>query len=362
MLSLDEAVRKLAFLLQEGMGPSTIDGSCLINFPKGDHSSLLITIKGSSVTIEKVDAAIPVTSKVEVLDSSLLVRWGCLPHTITFRTPEIGNYFAVSGDIKLIQTLVNLVRRPPPEVQARISKIRHRCKGYITSLRSVSIFNGFQIPSINEFLKKHIPILCKGGLKNELIVDFSLEDLLNQYGDVVVKNNIRTRRNLALREFLECSFGSSYSQGCAIPNELKNIFTFPFITSQQDRIVQLWAGFRTDGKPLTPIHLDAHHSFLAHVHGIKKVLLFSPDQFEYLYPQKGMLYSQACFVDSHSPNYDIHPDYRKASSIEVRLEPGDLLIIPAGWYHVVYGLTPVLSYSCFVEAGTEIMGVTRCKT
>lgn len=353
MLSLTQSVEKLCVLLQDGISPSSIRGSCLIRFLQNDHDSLFIEITNSTVSIEKISCSHAPSSFVDVIDSAIIIRWGTFPHTITFRTPEIGNYFKVSGDLKFIQTLVNLVKRPPAVVEEEVSKIRNACLGYQVLYKNIVSCLGFSSAFVKLNLAKHVPVLCKGGLNDQKIMTYSKKEMLDVYGSSIAKFNIKTNQNIELRTFIE-SKSSCYSQGCFLPEYLDSICTFPFLTADPRPIVQLWSGYRSDEKPLTPLHMDTKHSFLAQVYGRKKVILYSPDQYRLLYPQKGMLYSQACFLDSHSPDYDLHPNFKLSSAIEVYLDPGDLFVIPAGWFHVVYSLEPVFSYSRFVDTDEKI--------
>jgi hypothetical protein len=52
-----------------------------------------------------------------------------------------------------------------------------------------------------------------------------------------------------------------------------------------------------------------------------------------------------CHVDIGSPDLNRHPRFADARGIDVVIEPGDLLIIPIGWFHGIWALDHVLSIS-----------------
>jgi len=54
------------------------------------------------------------------------------------------------------------------------------------------------------------------------------------------------------------------------------------------------------------------------------------------------------WVKPEEPYFERYPQFKHAKPIEVILRPGELLIQPAGWFHVVYCLdTPTFSVSHF---------------
>jgi ribosomal protein L16 Arg81 hydroxylase len=46
--------------------------------------------------------------------------------------------------------------------------------------------------------------------------------------------------------------------------------------------------------------------------------------------------------------------FAQAQGVDVVLEPGDLLVIPTGWYHCVWALDHVLSVSRFTAAAAAV--------
>jgi len=100
---------------------------------------------------------------------------------------------------------------------------------------------------------------------------------------------------------------------------------------------QIFIGCRN---ALTPCHFDLVHNAYVQVRGWKRFILLDPVYGECLYPYPGKHPMDRCArVDLESPNYARFPRFRHARAVEAVLGPGDMLIIPAGWWHHVQTLT-----------------------
>lgn len=104
----------------------------------------------------------------------------------------------------------------------------------------------------------------------------------------------------------------------------------------------LWVGA---GQHTSCLHYDPMDGLLMQLHGAKKVLLFPPSQTYNLYPipvykqlRYGLklraVYSQ---VYPETPDFESFPNYAAAvpHRMELVLNPGDILFLPAGWWHEV---------------------------
>jgi hypothetical protein len=85
---------------------------------------------------------------------------------------------------------------------------------------------------------------------------------------------------------------------------------------------------------VTPLHHDLTNNFMAQVVGRKLVKLIAPYDLPYVYNFRH------CFsrVDPANPDLEKYPLFRNARVIDVILNPGELLFLPIGWWHAVYGL------------------------
>jgi hypothetical protein len=78
------------------------------------------------------------------------------------------------------------------------------------------------------------------------------------------------------------------------------------------------------------------HAYLAQVIGRKRCVLFSPDDSGYLYDGK---------VDPDRPDAEKFPLFRRATAYECTLHPGELLFMPADWWHYVVALEKSITVS-----------------
>ena len=103
------------------------------------------------------------------------------------------------------------------------------------------------------------------------------------------------------------------------------------------------------------LHYDPMDGTLVQLHGTKKVVLFAPQQSADLYPfpiavhlRHGLRlrcwFSQVTLLQ---PDYEAFPRFRQAwpQRIEVILKAGEMLYIPAGWWHEVTALGSEMSCS-----------------
>jgi len=101
--------------------------------------------------------------------------------------------------------------------------------------------------------------------------------------------------------------------------------------------LNLWLG---PGGHTEPLHFDRHDGTMLQIWGRKRVVLFAPGQTGNLYP---FGFFSGGLPPWFSRPYIQNPDYQQyprlaeamANRWEAVLEPGDILFIPAGWWHEV---------------------------
>ncbi|CAK8684185.1 hypoxia-inducible factor 1-alpha inhibitor-like [Clavelina lepadiformis] len=90
---------------------------------------------------------------------------------------------------------------------------------------------------------------------------------------------------------------------------------------------------------ITPVHYDEQENFFSQISGYKRCLLFSPDQFENLYPHPvAHPCDRQSQVDFSKPDFERFPKFRNARAMEAIVGPGDVLYIPMYWWHQVESL------------------------
>jgi hypothetical protein len=97
---------------------------------------------------------------------------------------------------------------------------------------------------------------------------------------------------------------------------------------------QLWC---SHGGINTPLHYDGSSNFLTQIRGRKRVLLFHPRHYFRLYPYPvgHPLDNYSMVPDPEAADLNRFPAVARAQSIEAILEAGDVLWLPAYWWHYV---------------------------
>jgi hypothetical protein len=113
-------------------------------------------------------------------------------------------------------------------------------------------------------------------------------------------------------------------------------FVFPDIGLRLfDKVAFLFAGGR-GAKVQMHFDIDVPDLLLCHFGGAKRVMLFSPEQTRYLY-RVPFSFSSLHEVDYDRPDYERFPALRRLKGYEAELRHGDVLYIPAGyWHYIVY--------------------------
>lgn len=99
-----------------------------------------------------------------------------------------------------------------------------------------------------------------------------------------------------------------------------------------DRL-QLWVGA---GGQVAPMHHDQWDNVLCQIEGTRVIHLFDPLQVDRLYPKTGAnrYFSQ---LDPSDPKAaEKYPRFDKAKRLTVTLKAGEILFIPAMWWHQVH--------------------------
>lgn len=95
--------------------------------------------------------------------------------------------------------------------------------------------------------------------------------------------------------------------------------------------VQLWT------------HYDIMDNILIHISGRKRVVLFPPKDALNLY----MVGDKSEILDIEETDYSLYPKFRNVARFECVLDPGDILFIPALWFHNVTAIDFSISVNVF---------------
>jgi Cupin-like domain len=101
---------------------------------------------------------------------------------------------------------------------------------------------------------------------------------------------------------------------------------------------------------VTPLHCDYDDNIFAQIWGSKRIFLAPPHHDEFLYPSEANAILFGSPFDPEAPDFDKFPLARQASMVVCNVHPGDMLYVPAGWYHQVRALTFSLSSNRWARA------------
>ncbi|SFD22175.1 Cupin-like domain-containing protein [Collimonas sp. OK412] len=101
---------------------------------------------------------------------------------------------------------------------------------------------------------------------------------------------------------------------------------------------------------VTPLHCDYDDNIFAQVWGSKRIFLSPPHHDEFLYPREANAILFGSPFNPEAPDFEKFPLARQAAMIECIMQPGELLYVPAGWYHQVRALTFSLSANRWARA------------
>lgn len=101
---------------------------------------------------------------------------------------------------------------------------------------------------------------------------------------------------------------------------------------------------------VTPLHCDYDDNIFAQIWGTKRIFLAPPHHDEFLYPSEANAILFGSPFDPEAPDFEQFPLARQATTIECIINPGEMLYVPAGWYHQVRALTFSLSANRWARA------------
>ncbi|WUC81822.1 cupin-like domain-containing protein [Streptomyces sp. NBC_00536] len=139
-------------------------------------------------------------------------------------------------------------------------------------------------------------------------------------------------------EFRDTASGRRLSmQQMSIPNalvELRDDLSIPpYIPGDVITDINLWMASESSN---TPLHYDNMNNLFAQLDGRKRFLLFNPSQSDLLYPGPLDIRTRHLSgVDVADPDLEKFPEFARAEYWEALVLPGDLLFIPAFWWHQV---------------------------
>lgn len=160
----------------------------------------------------------------------------------------------------------------------------------------------------------------------------------------------RAMQDMSMLEYLELVAAGTHDLPPYVGNlELRELNQMCHWPAYFDKMgpPRFWLG---PAGTVTPLHCDYDDNIFAQIWGTKRIFLSPPHHDEFLYPREANAILFGSPVDPEAPDFEKFPLARQATLIECIVEPGDLLYVPAGWYHQVRALTFSLSANRWARA------------
>ena len=160
----------------------------------------------------------------------------------------------------------------------------------------------------------------------------------------------RAMQDMTMLEYLELVADGAHALPPYLGNlELRELNSMCHWPAYFDKLgpPRFWLG---PAGTVTPLHCDYDDNIFAQIWGSKRIFLSPPHHDQFLYPREANAILFGSPFDPEAPDYEKFPLARQATLIECIVNPGDMLYVPAGWYHQVRALTFSLSSNRWARA------------
>jgi hypothetical protein len=206
-----------------------------------------------------------------------------------------------------------------------------------------------------------LPFLMAGVVKRWPLCALTPQELRERFGEVPVRARVgdyvatafaadRAMQDMSLREYLDISAAPASDLPPYVGNlelrELNGMCHWPAYFEKMGP-PRFWLG---PARTVTPLHCDYDDNIFAQIWGTKRIFLAPPHHDEFLYTREANPVLFGSPFDPEAPDYEAFPLARQAAIAEVVVHPGDMLYVPAGWYHQVRALSFSLSSNRWARA------------
>jgi hypothetical protein len=204
------------------------------------------------------------------------------------------------------------------------------------------------------FAKGGVPFVMVGMVEHWPLAQLSPQQLKPLFGDLRVRARTgdyvekafsaqRSMCDLSLAEYLDLVVTNPSALPAYLGNQqlpaLNTLCRWPPYF-EKPATPRMWLG---PAGTVTPLHCDFDDNLFAQIWGSKRFVLYPPHHGQYLYTREANPVLYASKFDPDAPDYESMPLARQAQPLECIVQPGELLFLPAGWYHQVRALEFSLS-------------------
>jgi hypothetical protein len=258
------------------------------------------------------------------------------------------------------QAAANRLARAQRDAQVRgvssIDEMRAAIRQASRTLPAIAAVPRLRAPGAAQFRERAaqgLPFLIEGVVNRWPLAAQPHSILRERHGHMAVRARVgdyistafapdRAMRDMTMAAYLDLAEGSAGLPPYLGNLELKELNSMCHWPGYFDKMgpPRFWIG---PAGTLTPLHCDYDDNIFAQVWGEKRIFLSPPHHDEFLYVKEASAMLFGSPFNPEAPDYAAYPLARQATMIEVVVRPGDMLYVPAGWYHQVHALTFSLS-------------------
>jgi len=268
---------------------------------------------------------------------------------------HIRNYVVVTGPVERVLAFRNKFMSISQEQKKTLeAQVEKSIKLEVVSRVSRNHLSSDEF--IEHFAVRSVPVVITEAMPRAHATSWTVDKLVSTYG--TLKIQVRTgdyakkiyQRDMEVRSARLGDYISSFKESAdmshrattpapyaannVIPPEWNEWLDYPpYIPDVFFAFTKFWIG---PAGSITPLHRDWSDNFLTQVIGAKKLILFSPDH-------NTLFQSEAVHAGLDScrhlnPMDSTNPIIQQSNPLEVELNPGEMLFLPAGWFHYVWTL------------------------
>jgi hypothetical protein len=251
----------------------------------------------------------------------------------------------IMGASRVALYWLQLLKRP--SVKAREALSNARDKAASLPVRSVNVIDARTTKRWRQQMWQSLLLGVPTHVRAAIVtpqIGWTLDEWCANEGAVSLWTDPATGLSHSFEAFVSRLRGrdGAYTDGCLVPKSWNERFRLPGVPDSVP--AQLWFG-RKSSDVVTSLHCDVTNSFLMQMHGRKQIKLYSPDQEARMYALNAFNSYRPSQINVDWPDLRRFPRFEDASSLDVSIDEGDMLVIPTGWFHCVWAPGVTLSIS-----------------
>lgn len=350
---IDSSIEAFYNLLKDGFHNCEFNGDCQFYVNGKEKIPFVVSVSNNTISyaIKKCEDPLSVISVPEDLFHSIIKH----PHIWDVRNPEVISRIGVEGNVEFALFLGNLARTPSAACEKIFIEAEEKASNLNYVINEIERISQPEKSIIMNRLNYGCPFIITNYLERCGGWSWDIDIIYDRFSHLTIDMlDDRTKEFRTLGSLIKdmTNKKSVYAYGIPVPPQMWPYFMIEYFPEGAFNSPQLWMGTKTGAsgnEPCTRLHRDTSHGFLGQIIGRKRIILYSPDQAEFVYPVKSYNVYQSCHVKPWDPDYEKFPLFRKADFIEFVLHPGELLVLPAGWFHEVYCLESAMSIGMFMN-------------